>query len=143
MWVHTWVSNTPLFLHLCTIYSYVLSTHWLLVRFYNGLCIKKPEIDFVLWPFLFVLNVKSISETHLVFSLCTSLFFLSMPHFQFYKHQNKNLIFSLQNLRKQFQNKKGQKKIPGAQFSVSFSQLPAVKKDTKTVHLKKNLALNE
>jgi hypothetical protein len=29
------------------------------------------------------------------------------------------------------QNKKGHKKFPGAQFSVSFSQLPAVKKDTE------------
>ena len=32
---------------------------------------------------------------------------------------------------KQLQNKKGQKKFPGARFWVSFSQLPAVKKDTK------------
>jgi hypothetical protein len=32
---------------------------------------------------------------------------------------------------KPLQNKKGQKKIPGAQFSVSFSQPPAVKKDTE------------
>ena len=32
---------------------------------------------------------------------------------------------------KPLQNKKGKKKIPGAQFSVSFSQLPAVKKDTE------------
>ena len=32
---------------------------------------------------------------------------------------------------KPFQNKKGQKKFPGAQFSGSFSQLPAVKKDTE------------
>ena len=31
---------------------------------------------------------------------------------------------------KSSQNKKGQKKFPGAEFSVSFSQLPAVKKDT-------------
>ena len=31
---------------------------------------------------------------------------------------------------KPFQNNKGKKKIPGAQFLVSFSQLPAVKKDT-------------
>ena len=37
----------------------------------------------------------------------------------------------LQNVLKPFQNKKGQKKIPGAQFSASFSQLPAVKKDTE------------
>ena len=34
-------------------------------------------------------------------------------------------------LVKPLQNKKGQKHFPGAQFSVSFSQLPAVKKDTK------------
>ena len=33
------------------------------------------------------------------------------------------------------QNKKGQKKFPGAQFSVSFSQLPAVKKTPKMVHM--------
>ena len=32
-----------------------------------------------------------------------------------------------------FQNKKGQKNFPGAPFSVSFSQLPAVKKTPKTV----------
>ena len=32
---------------------------------------------------------------------------------------------------KPFQNKKGQKKIPGAEFSLPFSQLPAVKKDTE------------
>ena len=32
---------------------------------------------------------------------------------------------------KPFENKKGQKKFPGALFSVSFSQLPAVKKDTE------------
>jgi hypothetical protein len=36
---------------------------------------------------------------------------------------------------------KGQKKIPGAQFSVSFSQLPALKKDTETMHLENFLAL--
>jgi hypothetical protein len=34
-------------------------------------------------------------------------------------------------LLKPLQNKKSQKKIPGAQFSLSFSQLPAVKKDTE------------
>ena len=32
---------------------------------------------------------------------------------------------------KPLQNKKGQKNYPGAEFSVSFSQLPAVKKDTE------------
>ena len=32
---------------------------------------------------------------------------------------------------KLLQNKKGQNNFPGAQFSVPFSQLPAVKKDTK------------
>ena len=32
---------------------------------------------------------------------------------------------------KPFQIKKGQKNLPGAQFLVSFSQLPAVKKDTE------------
>ena len=32
---------------------------------------------------------------------------------------------------KQLQNKKGQKKFPGALFSVSFSQLLAVEKNTK------------
>ena len=32
-------------------------------------------------------------------------------------------------------------KFPGAPFSVSFSQLPAVKKDNKTVHLEIFLAL--
>ena len=31
--------------------------------------------------------------------------------------------------------KEGPKKFPGAPFSVSFSQLPAVKKTPKTVHL--------
>ena len=35
---------------------------------------------------------------------------------------------SLLAILKPLQNKKGQKKIPGAPFSVSFSQLPAVKK---------------
>ena len=32
---------------------------------------------------------------------------------------------------KPLQNKKGQKEFPGPQFLVSFSQLPAVKKDTE------------
>ena len=32
---------------------------------------------------------------------------------------------------KPLQNKKGQQNFPGAQLSVSFSQLPAVKKDTE------------
>jgi hypothetical protein len=41
------------------------------------------------------------------------------------------LIESFHLYVKPFQNKKGQKKCPGAQFSVSFSQLPALKKDTE------------
>ena len=41
------------------------------------------------------------------------------------------IILFLFCLLKSFQNKKGQKKIPGAPFSVSFSQLPAVEKDTE------------
>ena len=43
---------------------------------------------------------------------------------------------------KLLQNKKDQKKFPGAQFLVSFSKLPAVKKTSKTVHLEKFLALH-
>ena len=42
-----------------------------------------------------------------------------------------NVIIDFFAFLKPLQNKKGQKKIPGAQFSVSFSQLPAVKKDTE------------
>ena len=38
---------------------------------------------------------------------------------------------------KPLQNKKGQKNYPGAEFSVSFSQLPAVKKDTENCALAK------
>ena len=42
---------------------------------------------------------------------------------------------------KPFQNKKGQKNFTGARFSVSFSLLPAIKKDTKNVPLEIILAL--
>ena len=41
---------------------------------------------------------------------------------------------------KSSQNKKGQKKFPGAQFSVSFLHLAAERKTPKTVHLEFFLA---
>ena len=40
-------------------------------------------------------------------------------------------------LLKPFKNKKGQKKFPGAPFSMSFSELLAVKKDTEKGALRK------
>ena len=60
-----------------------------------------------------------------------------MNHKKSFDMHNKGLaptlihILNAPSLLKPLQNKKGQKKIPDAQFSVPFSQLPAVKKDTE------------